>query len=125
MRGLDIRYLEIEDRRRMVELRPLRRCQHQANAAAIKEGQTPRSEQQFESENVTVELDGAACVVYVDGNLPDLRNADSAGGGAGSHGFILMLDLLSTIRGLGHSINSLSANNPRPVRRLKAREQPL
>src|SRR5713226_6964779 len=29
------------------------------------------------------------------------------------------LNLLSTIRGLGHSINSLSANNPGLVRRLK------
>src|SRR5713226_5582553 len=94
MRGLDIRYLEIEDRGWVIELRPLRRCQHQANAAAIKEGQTPRSEQQLESENVTVELDGAACVVYVNGNLPDLRNGDSAGGGAGSHGFILMLEFV-------------------------------
>src|SRR6266849_7235974 len=80
--GLNIHYFEIEDRGGVVKRWPIRGCQHQADAAAIKEGQTASNEKQLESENVAVEFDGAVGVVYVNGNLADLRNGDSAGGGA-------------------------------------------
>src|SRR5581483_2239064 len=85
MSGFNIRNFEVQDGGRVIELRAFRRAQHQADAAAIEEGQTAGGEEQLESEYVTVELDRAIGIVHVDGDLANLRDGGGVGRGMGCH----------------------------------------
>ena len=57
----------------MVKFRLLRFVQHEADTAAIEEGQLAGAKQVRQSQHVAIECRGAIYVVGVNGNLPDAR----------------------------------------------------
>src|SRR5689334_20130481 len=69
--GLDVGHLVIEDRPGMVELGFFGLPEHEANPAAVEEGEAGRFEEQTESERVAVERRRTLQVVDVDRDLGD------------------------------------------------------
>ena len=65
----------------MVELRLFGMSEHEANTAAVEEGQAPGGEQQRETEDVPVERCGAVDVVDVNRYLSQPGDGDGRGGG--------------------------------------------
>src|SRR5437763_16884747 len=71
---LDVIDFVVDDRSRMIELRPICRPQHDPNAAAIEERHVRRRlKKKRHAEDVAIERDRAVEVFYVDENLADLR----------------------------------------------------
>ena len=77
VRGIDIRNSKVEDGTRMIQFRRFGGAQHQAHAAAIKENQVAGSEEQRQTQRVTVECGGAWQVVNDDGDLADILDAEA------------------------------------------------
>src|SRR5256885_7187661 len=71
VRHFDIGDIEIEDRARVIELRPFRLVEHQANAAAVEEGQVPSLEQELQPERLAVKSGSPLYIMHVDSDLPD------------------------------------------------------
>src|SRR5437764_5556352 len=70
---LNVLDLEVKDRARMIQVRPLWNREHQANPVAIEESHLRRhTEKMFHPKYVFVKRRGARQVVHVDTYLPDL-----------------------------------------------------
>lgn len=70
----DVIDLEVEDRRRVVELRLFGDAQHQPYAAAHQKRHVAGAEQVLQAENVAIEGGGAVEVMGVHRDLADPRN---------------------------------------------------
>src|ERR1700719_3821222 len=92
--GLDLGNGKVQNRAGVIEFGLLRPCQHQANAAAVEEGQArPRFEQQFQPQRVLIESGGPLHVMGVDCDLANARDPNC--GGCDIHGLTSWVHLVS------------------------------
>src|SRR3981081_3291158 len=72
--ALDVVHLVVNDRGRMIQIRPVRNAQHQTDAITVEEGHAGRRlKQKCHAEYLAIESDRAVEILYVDEDLTDAR----------------------------------------------------